>query len=64
MIQNIVQRLGLLVSEYRNILKEKAKIMESVFKCVDKIDKMKCPIDLSKPLEQMTESELKLLVQT
>ena len=32
--------------------------------CIEKIKKLKCPLDFSKPLSEMKENELKLILQT
>ena len=51
MLNNIVNRVNLLVSEYKKIVEEKNKIMAKAYECISKLDTLRCPIDFKLPIE-------------
>ncbi|MFM7856739.1 MAG: hypothetical protein ACKO96_33635 [Flammeovirgaceae bacterium] len=55
MIANIVNRVSVLVTEYRKVLEQKTLIMKKAIECITKLDRIKCPLDISLPLETMSE---------
>ena len=42
---NIVNRVSVLVTEYRKVLEQKNLIMKKALECLTKLDSFKCPLD-------------------
>ena len=55
MLRNIVSRTAILVAEYRKVLEQKYKVMQKAIECIAKLDNYRCPVDLSLPVDQMSE---------
>ena len=55
MIENIVNRVSVLVTEYRKVLEQKTLIMKKAVECITRLDSAKCPLDMALPLSSMSE---------